>query len=280
MSVNSVQQIATMDLAAIIPTLEKAACSSETRFSVGQTPLPVIRGNSVNTEQTTTTQMASPQQVLPKVKSQVMSIVEKKHGLTLAQKKSALIETMRPIVTTMSNLSPTISNASSDMLVKVASANSPEVLKAVTKEMLVVTKDSYTNAFTTAATTAVVRASRDVSFADIKIFKPEVNLIRVVATDASDRMLVSEIAINADNGVSVTSELAGFHDGSCKKVMEDFNNALERHGLKPKERKSKGTQGVPQMSYLKNRLKRKRRVFSDEKLTQQKKKEIIYSHQK
>lgn len=278
MSVNSSQQIATMDLAAIIPTLEKAACL-ETRFSVEQTPLlPVINENSFKTEQTTITQLASPQQVLPKVKNQVVSIVEN-NGLSLAEQKSALIESMRPVVTTMTSLSPAISNVSSEMLVKVASANSPEALKAITKEMLVVTRDNYTNVFISAATTAVVRASRDVAFANIKVFHPEVNLIRVVATDDTDRMLVSEININADNGVSVTSELAGFHDGTCEKVMEDFNNALERHGVKPKKRETKGTKGCPKMSYLKKCLKKKRRIFTDEKLTQ-KKKEVIYSHKK
>ncbi len=54
--------------------------------------------------------------------------------------------------------------------------------------------------------------------------------IRVVATDALGRALVSEVVVNGDD-VGVDTEVIGVADGTCGGILDAFDRALEGEGV-------------------------------------------------
>lgn len=66
--------------------------------------------------------------------------------------------------------------------------------------------------------------------------------VRVIASDAQGRALVTEIATQNSRDTQMVSELIGVRDGSCKHIMNLFDQALQEQGVQslPPERKFTG----------------------------------------
>jgi hypothetical protein len=69
------------------------------------------------------------------------------------------------------------------------------------------------------------------------------NGLRVVGIDTNGRAIVSEVHVNGEH-VCVESEIVGVADGSCREILDGFDDALEAAGVQA-DRARSYTGGVP-----------------------------------
>jgi len=103
------------------------------------------------------------------------------------------------------------------------------------------------------------QASIDTGFVNVETTVGAAGEIRVVATDASGRALVSEIHRGDDtHGPSVETEVVGFTDGRCHASLDRFDASMEAQGVRtegPPERKWTG--GVCELSMARDFIRQK-----------------------
>lgn len=134
-------------------------------------------------------------------------------------------------------------------------------IKAVFKEI----KALHTQSFVTNITHAIKESAVSVGFQKISVQEPCAGLVRVVATNQTGQNLIAEV--ETAKQVDIRTELVGYTDGSCEKVMRAFDNELSRHGITTKYKEQKPTYGIPQLPYAKKLRKLttiQRRSFEDE----------------
>lgn len=68
--------------------------------------------------------------------------------------------------------------------------------------------------------------------------------IRVIAADAMGRCLVSEIQAGVQSEPAIATEVVGVLDGSCQKLLDDFDRSLEGEGVRSAPPSRKFTGGV------------------------------------
>ena len=130
-------------------------------------------------------------------------------------------------------------------------------------------KAQHQQVFVDNVTTAVKESAMAVGFSMVAVQPPQDGMVRVVATNASGQNLIAEI--DSKKQVDIRAELVGFTDGSCGKVMREFDDEMVKRGVKTKSKVQRATNGVPQMPYAKamTKVRRRRRSFADEKTVNQ-----------
>lgn len=134
-------------------------------------------------------------------------------------------------------------------------------IKATFKEI----KSQHTQSFAANVSVAVKESAIAVGFKEVKIMQDSLNLTRIVATNSSGQNLIAEI--DTSTQVDIRTELIGYTDGSCEKVIRAFDNELSVRGITTKVKKQKATNGIPQMPYAQKLVKPKKivqRTFDDE----------------
>lgn len=71
---------------------------------------------------------------------------------------------------------------------------------------------------------------------------------RMSAVDWAGRLLVTEIQIGNDGNVSLATETVGITDGSCQGVLDSFEEALEREGVRSSSPERKSTGGICELA--------------------------------
>jgi len=132
-------------------------------------------------------------------------------------------------------------------------------------------KKEHTRVFVSRVGAVIQMASSKVGFSKQKVEILSPNLTRVVATNSKGHNLISEIHTNAEKKVDIQSELEGITDGSCKKIMDEFNKELESLGLSADRKERKPTGGIAQMPYAKTLQKQRsggsiKREFKNEQV--------------
>lgn len=90
-------------------------------------------------------------------------------------------------------------------------------------------------------------------------------MIRVVATNQTGQNLIAEIEI--ERQVDIRTELIGYTDGSCEKVIRAFDDEMISRGITTRKKEQKSTYGIPHLPYAKRILKPRvfqQRTFADE----------------
>ena len=131
-------------------------------------------------------------------------------------------------------------------------------------------KVQHAESFVANLTHAVETSAIAVGFPKVEIQKPSTQMVRVVATNDKGQNLIAEIA--NEKQIDIHTELIGFTDGSCEKVMRAFDNEMVQQGITTEYKEQKATLGVPQLPYAKkllNCIKKKSRSFTDETLVPQ-----------
>ena len=75
------------------------------------------------------------------------------------------------------------------------------------------------------------------------------------------------VHVDTSTQVDIRTELIGYTDGSCEKVIRAFDNELSVRGITTKVKKQKATNGIPQMPYAQKLVKPRKivqRTFDDE----------------
>ncbi len=127
-------------------------------------------------------------------------------------------------------------------------------MKALNNEMktvMQILEVEHTKVFVNNLAKACANASFNVGFKDIE-FKKVQGKLEVIATNGIGQHLNSEIGLDAKtNNVNVNTETIGVADGSCTRIISNFNDELKKMGIKIGSENTKPTGGIPQMSYSK-----------------------------
>jgi hypothetical protein len=110
--------------------------------------------------------------------------------------------------------------------------------------------------FTETLAIACRRAAEKLGFVQADLLRlPE--QVRIIATDAKGRTLVTEIGRDTRKGTSIATEVVGVSDGSCQQLLDRFDKALEEEGVHstPPERKETG--GVCELATAREFVRRK-----------------------
>ncbi len=102
---------------------------------------------------------------------------------------------------------------------------------------------SALDAIVAACSTASVTAG----FAELELQPLADNLVRVVALNPAGQALVSEIRVDKDHA-SVATEVVGVRDGSCVRILDAFDAALEAEGVRSAAPRRKSTGGVAELA--------------------------------
>lgn len=104
------------------------------------------------------------------------------------------------------------------------------------------------------------QAAAKVGFSHIQTTNDAQGAVRVIATDDSGRSLVTEIKADARKESSIATEVVGVFDGSCNKILDAFDEALEAEGVRASVLKRKFTGGVCALeatrSFIQSKVKR------------------------
>lgn len=98
---------------------------------------------------------------------------------------------------------------------------------------------------------ACANASYKVEFKEVKI-RNENGKLNVIATNSIGQCLNTEISIDPKTfNVNASTEPIGISDGSCVKIISNFNEELKKMGIRIESQKTTPTGGVCQMPYSK-----------------------------
>lgn len=134
-------------------------------------------------------------------------------------------------------------------------------IKATFKEI----KSQHSKTFVSNISTAVQESAVAIGFRNVSIQEPHMGMIRVVATNQTGQNLIAEIEI--ERQVDIRTELIGYTDGSCEKVIRAFDDEMISRGITTRKKEQKSTHGIPHLPYAKRILKPRvfqQRTFADE----------------
>lgn len=126
-------------------------------------------------------------------------------------------------------------------------------------------KSQHTQSFASNVSVAIKESAIAVGFREVKVVQENLNLTRIVATNSTGQNLIAEIDTSAQ--VDIRTELIGYTDGSCERVIRAFDNELSVRGITMKIKKQKATNGIPQMPFAQKLVKPRKivpRTFADE----------------
>lgn len=126
-------------------------------------------------------------------------------------------------------------------------------------------KSQHTRSFASNVSVAIKESAIAVGFREVKVVQENLNLTRIIATNSSGQNLIAEINTSAQ--VDIRTELIGYTDGSCERVIRAFDNELSVRGITMKVKKQKAINGIPQMPFAQKLVKPRKivqRTFADE----------------
>lgn len=134
-------------------------------------------------------------------------------------------------------------------------------IKATFKEI----KSQHSMSFVSNISNAVKESAVAIGFKKVSVQEPCIGMIRIVATNQTGQNLIAEI--DTERQVDIRTELVGYTDGGCSKVIRAFDEEMVARGITTKSKEIKPTYGIPHLPYAKLLLKpraSKHRTFKDE----------------
>ena len=187
-------------------------------------------------------------------------------------KKASLISTI-----TLMDFRITDKKMISNNIKAVMNAKDEKSLNNEIKSLMNQLEVTHTKVFVSNLAKACATASLKVGFKQLEI-KQLNGKLEVIATNNIGQRLNSEISIDLNtNNVNVNTETIGITDGSCKAIINSFNNELKRMGIKIGNEKTTFTGGVCQLSYSKM-IDRQDKEIQRKKKEQERLKKLNSSH--
>ena len=152
-----------------------------------------------------------------------------------------------------------------DKIQRIIEAGTVRGVKQEIKAAFQEIKTQHTKSFVDNVSNAVQESAASIGFKTISVQEPHIGMVRIVAVNQTGQNLIAEIESNEK--VDIHSELVGYADGSCEKVMKAFDDEMSARGITTERKEQKPTYGIPQLPFAKRLLKNKaikRRTFKDE----------------
>ena len=188
---------------------------------------------------------------------------------TVGRRQSAAtqlkVAALATLVASQDNLAVSSPDAIVDHLQRIVESSNVESanreIKAAFKEI----KVQHTQVFISNLATAVRMSAEAIGFRRIKVDNQSEDKVRIVSENSTGQNLIAEIAIGST--IDIHTELLGYTDGSCRKVMTAFDKELSSRGVSMETKTRNETNGVPQMPYSQVLVKKAssiNRTFIDE----------------
>lgn len=130
-------------------------------------------------------------------------------------------------------------------------AKDMQTLNAGIKTVMHQLEVSHTEVFAENIASACAIASKNIGFREVEI-KTVQGKLEVIASNNHGQRILSEISLDTNsNQVNANTETIGVTDGSCKAIIQSFNEELRKMNIKIGEEKETFTDGVCQISYAK-----------------------------
>jgi len=113
-----------------------------------------------------------------------------------------------------------------------ATASDGHAAQSLQGEVVRALENGHHAAFEKSISLACADATTMAGFTSIKTEAGFGNMVRVIGTDEKGRSLVTEIRSDAKRDISITTEVLGVTDGSCTRIMDAFDHALEIKGIR------------------------------------------------
>lgn len=152
-----------------------------------------------------------------------------------------------------------------DMIQRVVAAKTEQETYQEIQSAFHEIKVQHTESFVANISHAVETSAIAVGFPKVQVQRPTAQMVRIVATNETGQNLIAEIA--NDKQIDIHTELIGFTDGTCEKVMRAFDDEMVLHGVTTEHKEQQPTLGVPQLPFAKRLLgcvRKKSRSFADE----------------
>ena len=198
-----------------------------------------------------------------------LQAVQKQNRVDIEQLKVAALATL---VTSQENLLVSDPVLVAKKIQHVVDATTVAGTRQAIKTAIHEIKVQHTESFVANVVKAVEQSAISVGFKEVKVQKPSPQMVRVVAVNNSGQNLIAEI--ENDKQVDIRTELIGFVDGSCNKVMRAFDDEMMARGITTSHKEKKQTHGIPQMPFARKLTKAKktmRGTFEDENAGNQEK---------
>lgn len=131
-------------------------------------------------------------------------------------------------------------------------------LKTAHQTAVATVESGHQQIFMTALIEAGKNATLKTGFQKLESLpSPLPSVARFAATDALGRTLITEITAPVGGDARVETEVVGVSDGSCNRILDDFDNALEAEGVRSQPAERKFTGGVCELAAVRDFLTRK-----------------------
>jgi hypothetical protein len=143
-----------------------------------------------------------------------------------------------------------------------ANAQTSASAQQAARDLVMESDRAHENLFNTALLSRVEQALVSAGFADVsKQQGTGKEPIRVVGTDEKGRSIVTEISKH-EGETNMQYEVVGVTDNSCKKLMDTFDEALDRAGLRSDTPRRKFTGGISVLPAAKELAVRKMKKYT------------------
>lgn len=115
---------------------------------------------------------------------------------------------------------------------------------------------AHQQVFTGALVVACSNASLKTGFGSVETAPGVAGGVRVIATDPAGRALVTEIS-GGEDAQSIRTEVVGVSDGSCQRILDAFDKALEEEGVRADAPRRAVTGGVCELEAAQDFVRRK-----------------------
>jgi hypothetical protein len=138
-------------------------------------------------------------------------------------------------------------------------ASTIEAVQQAERDLVRTVKSEHAHVVSEALAVSCRRASIDAGFVNVETTLGARGDVRVVATDASGRALVSEIHRGDDtHAPSIETEVVGVTDGRCHGILDRFDAAMEAQGVRTEDSpERKWTGGVCELSMAREFIRNK-----------------------
>jgi len=120
-------------------------------------------------------------------------------------------------------------------------------VKTAEQNILASLTAAHQQVFVNTLALACQRAAHRLGFAQVEVIRLP-DEVRVVAADPAGRTLVSEIRADAEQEPALATEVVGVLDGSCQRLLDEFDRCLEEEGVRSAPPRRKFTGGVCELA--------------------------------
>lgn len=178
--------------------------------------------------------------------SPTLSVLESNGVSPVVARKATLLNTLKRMDFKVKD-----NNIINNSLRAVFEARDLRTLNTEIKAVMQKLEASHTEVFTQNIATACAIASKNIGFGETEI-KMVQGKLEVITSNRQGKYLVSEISLDTrTNQVNANTETIGITDGSCKEIINSFNEELRKMKIKIDNQKNTFTGGVCQMPYSK-----------------------------